>query len=76
MEKSPRLEFIFNESDDPCEVYFNSYQEIEGRQWPKDIKVQFGNNVFSYSFTEIKAEEKAATAATENSSAKSTGDEN
>jgi serine protease Do len=28
---------------DPCEVYFDDYREIEGRQWPHQIRVRHGD---------------------------------
>jgi serine protease Do len=28
---------------DPCEVYFDDYREIEGRQWPHLIRVRHGD---------------------------------
>ncbi len=31
---------------DPCEVYFDDYRVIDGRQWPHLIKVRQGDNLF------------------------------
>ncbi|MDA7977703.1 MAG: trypsin-like peptidase domain-containing protein [Pirellulales bacterium] len=37
------LEFYPEKNSDPCEVRFSNFQQIEGRVWPTEIQVRFGN---------------------------------
>jgi serine protease Do len=40
------LEFFTDDANDPCEVTFLGYQEIEGRQWPSEIAVRYAERPF------------------------------
>jgi S1-C subfamily serine protease len=73
--KIAAIEYIPNDNEDPCEVYFNEYAEIEGRQWPKQITVVHGINRTQYIFSEIKADEKPGSATESTATEKSKADE-
>jgi hypothetical protein len=40
------LEMYPENDTDPCEIYFNDYQEQEGRHFPRHLEVRFGDRVF------------------------------
>jgi hypothetical protein len=41
------LEMISSEDADPCEVYFDAYQVVDGRAVPQHITVIFADRVFA-----------------------------
>ncbi|MGC4004354.1 MAG: trypsin-like peptidase domain-containing protein [Pirellulales bacterium] len=50
------LEFFSDEQQDPCEVSFESYREVDGRRWPENVIVRFGDRIFgTFEFTKIDA---------------------
>ncbi len=36
-----------DEQSDPCEVYFSDYREMEGRIWPGQMEVRYGDELFA-----------------------------
>jgi hypothetical protein len=32
--------------DDPCELYFADYREVDGRDLPGRLEVRYGNNIY------------------------------
>ncbi|HXT57653.1 MAG TPA: trypsin-like peptidase domain-containing protein [Pirellulales bacterium] len=40
------LEMFLRGDDDPCELYFADYREVEGRDLPGRLEVRYGNNVY------------------------------
>jgi serine protease Do len=44
---------------DPCEIFFDDYREIDGRQWPHRMTVRYGDQTFA----ELRFEAIQATAA-------------
>ena len=36
------------ENEDPCEVHFNEYQAVDGRQLPHRIDVRYGDKKYGY----------------------------
>jgi S1-C subfamily serine protease len=41
------IEWFPDELSDPCEVYFSDYREAEGRAFPGQIEVRYGNDRFA-----------------------------
>ena len=55
------MELIADEDDDPCELYFHDYHEVQGRMFPRRIEVRHGDIVYqSLDCKEFKFEEAAA----------------
>ena len=55
------LELIADEDDDPCELYFHNYHEVQGRMFPRRIEVRHGDIVYQLlECKEFKFEEAAA----------------
>jgi len=55
------MELIADEDDDPCELYFHDYHEVQGRMFPRRIEVRHGDIVYqSLDCKEFKFEERAA----------------
>jgi hypothetical protein len=40
------LEMFLRGDDDPCELYFADYREVEGRDLPGRLEVRYGNDVY------------------------------
>jgi S1-C subfamily serine protease len=40
------MEVRISDTDDPCEVYFSDYREVDGRQVPHTLTVIYGDSVF------------------------------
>jgi S1-C subfamily serine protease len=40
------MEFSADENADPCEVYFEDFQETGGRAWPRRMDVRHGDDLF------------------------------
>lgn len=41
------IEWFPDDQSDPCEVYFSEFREIEGRIWPGQMEVRYGNELFA-----------------------------
>jgi S1-C subfamily serine protease len=41
------IEWFPDEQSDPCEVYFSDYREVEGRVWPCQIEVRYGDDPYA-----------------------------
>ena len=41
------MEMFPDSQVDPCEVYFDDYQDVDGRQLPHRLRVRFGDEVFA-----------------------------
>jgi serine protease Do len=51
------LELFLNDTTDPCEITFDSWQTIAGRQWPDQFTVKQGDRVYgSFQLTKVEAE--------------------
>jgi serine protease Do len=49
------LEMFRNSLDDPCELHFSDYAEIEGRVFPRQIECRYGDAVFAViKLTDVK----------------------
>ena len=52
---------MYREEDDPCELHFSDYAEVEGRQFPRRLEVRYGDGVYAtIKFTDIKLEKAEA----------------
>jgi hypothetical protein len=52
------MEMHLRADDDPCELHFADYREIEGRDLPGRLEVRYGNNlygVFKFDNVELTA---------------------
>jgi serine protease Do len=49
------MEMYLHSDDDPCELRFPSYQEVEGRLLPKQLQVRYSDHVYlEMKLTEVK----------------------
>jgi S1-C subfamily serine protease len=56
------LELFADDQSDPCEVYFSSYRERQGRFWPDQIAIRYGDEPFAtFQVTEAKTREQGKT---------------
>jgi hypothetical protein len=42
-----RIETFTDAANDPCEVLFDNYQEVDGRMWPHRIEARFADAVYN-----------------------------
>lgn len=40
------VEMFLRPDDDPCELYFADYREVDGRDLPSRLEVRYGNNIY------------------------------
>ena len=49
------MEMYLRADDDPCELHFGDYREVEGRDLPGRIEVRYGNDVYgSFKFENVE----------------------
>jgi serine protease Do len=52
---------VYRDGDDPCELHFSDYSEVEGRQFPHRLEVRYGDAVYAViKLTDIKLEKGEA----------------
>ena len=57
------VEMFLRPDDDPCELYFADYREVEGRDLPGRVEVRYGNNIYgAFKLSDISFQSTAANA--------------
>lgn len=41
------IEWFPDDQSDPCEVYFSDFREVDGRTWPGQLEVRYGDQPFA-----------------------------
>ncbi|HVX63840.1 MAG TPA: trypsin-like peptidase domain-containing protein [Pirellulales bacterium] len=55
------IEMFLRPDDDPCELYFADYREVDGRDLPGRLEVHYGNNTYGiFKLTEVSFQPAAA----------------